>query len=71
VITREVVNALIDVRTGCRWRAIAKDLAARRTGKDAFIRWNHDGTRDRIPKRFREMPRAGPTRRRRTRQDYG
>jgi hypothetical protein len=52
---REVVNALIDVRAGCRWRAIAKDLAARRTEKDSFIRWNHDGTRDRIPMRLREI----------------
>jgi transposase len=67
-IMREVVNARIDVRTGCRWRAIAKDLAARRTGKDAFIRWILDGTRDRIPMRLRDMPRAGPTRRLRTRR---
>jgi len=45
---REGVNALIDVRTGSPRRAIAKDLAARRTVKDDFIRWNDDGTRDRI-----------------------
>ncbi len=44
-IMREGVNALIDVlSTGGRWRAIAKDairkdLAARRTVKDDFIRW--------------------------------
>ena len=43
---REVVNARIDVSSiGCRGRAIPKDLAARRTVKDAFILWNDDGTR--------------------------
>jgi hypothetical protein len=45
-IMLEVVNARIDVSSiGCRGRAIPKDLAARRTVKDAFILWNDDGTR--------------------------
>jgi hypothetical protein len=33
---REVVNALIEVRTGGQWRAIRKDLAARRTANNAL-----------------------------------
>ena len=49
VIIREVVDAPIDVlRTGGQWRAIREDLAARRAAKDDFIRWNDDGTLDRI-----------------------
>jgi len=45
-IMREVVNARIDRSSiGCRWQVIPKDLAARRTMKDAFILWNDDGTR--------------------------
>ncbi|MFZ0497257.1 MAG: hypothetical protein WAM10_16935, partial [Methylocella sp.] len=47
-IMRKGVNAPIAVRPGCRWRAIAKDVAARHTVKDDVIRWNHHGTRDRI-----------------------
>jgi transposase len=46
IIREVVVNPRIDVSSiGCRWRAIPKDLAARRTATDALIRWNDDGTR--------------------------
>ena len=49
VIMREVVNSLMYIlSTGCQWRAIPKDLAARSTVNDYFIRWDYDGTLDRI-----------------------
>jgi transposase len=35
-------------RTGCQWRAIPKDLAARSTVFDYFDRWSWDGTLERI-----------------------
>jgi len=34
--------------TGCQWRAIPKDLAARSTVYDYFERWSWDGTLERI-----------------------
>jgi len=34
--------------TGCQWRAIPKDLAARSTIYDNFDRWSWDGTLERI-----------------------
>src|SRR5450830_1941141 len=49
VNTREVVNGLMYVlSTGCQWRAIPKDLAARSTVHDYFDLWDYDGTLERI-----------------------
>jgi transposase len=46
---REVVNGLMYLlSTGCQWRAIPKDLAARSTIYDYFDRWQWDGTLDRM-----------------------
>ena len=46
---REVVNGLMYILgTGCQWRAIPKDLAARSTVYDYFDRWHWDGTLRRI-----------------------
>lgn len=42
---RPVVDGLMYIlSTGCQWRAIPKDLAARSTIHDYFDRWDHDGT---------------------------
>jgi transposase len=46
---REVVNGMMYIlSTGCQWRAIPKDLAARSTVYDYFDRWSWDGTLERI-----------------------
>ena len=46
---REVVNGLMYIlSTGCQWRAIPKDLAARSTIYDYLERWSYDGTLERI-----------------------
>jgi transposase len=46
---REVVNAMMYIlSTGCQWRAIPKDLAARSTVYDYFDRWSWDGTLERM-----------------------
>ena len=46
---REVVNGLMYIlSTGCQWRAIPKDLAARSTIFDYLDRWAWDGTLERI-----------------------
>jgi transposase len=46
---REVANGLMYLlSTGCQWRAIPKDLAARSTVHGYFDRWTWDGTLDRI-----------------------
>ena len=46
---REVVNGLMYIlSTGCQWRAIPKDLAARSTIYDYLDRWSWDGTLERI-----------------------
>ena len=46
---REVVNGLMYIlSTGCQWRSIPKDLAARSTINRYFCRWTEDGTVDRI-----------------------
>jgi len=46
---REVVNGVMYILgTGCQWRAIPKDLAARSTVFDYFDRWSWDGTLERI-----------------------
>ena len=42
---REVVNGVMYIlSTGCQWRAIPKDLAARSTVYDYLDRWSWDGT---------------------------
>jgi transposase len=49
VAIREVVNGLMYIlSTGCQWRAIPKDLAARSTVNRYFARWTDDGTVDRL-----------------------
>ena len=46
---RAVVDSMMYIlSTGCQWRAIPKDLAARSTVYDYFNRWNWDGTLERI-----------------------
>src|ERR1700723_1622369 len=46
---REVVNGVMYILgTGCQWRAIPKDIAARSTVYDYFDRWSWDGTLERI-----------------------
>ena len=46
---REVVNGLLYVLgTGCQWRAIPKDLPPRSTLHGYFLRWEWDGTLERI-----------------------
>jgi transposase len=46
---REVANGLMYLlSTGCQWRAIPKDLAARSTVHDYFDRWSWDRTLERI-----------------------
>jgi transposase len=45
---REVANGLMyRLSTGCQWRAIPKDLAARSTVHDYFDSWSWDGTLER------------------------
>jgi transposase len=34
--------------TGCQWAALPKDLPPRSTVNDYFLRWDYDGTLDRI-----------------------
>jgi transposase len=49
VDVREVVNgAMYILSTGCQWRAIPKDLPPRSTIHDYLVRWDEDGTLDRI-----------------------
>jgi transposase len=49
VDVREVLNgALYILSTGCQWRAIPKDLPPRSTIHDYLVRWDEDGTLDRI-----------------------
>jgi transposase len=46
---REVVNGLMYIlSTGCQWAALPKDLPARSTVNAYFLRWDDDGTLDRI-----------------------
>ncbi len=46
---REVVNGLMYIlSTGCQWRAIPKDLAARSTVHAFLDLWSYDGTLDRM-----------------------
>jgi len=49
VAIRDVVDGLMYIlSTGCQWRAIPKDLAARSTVNRYFTRWSEDGTLDRM-----------------------
>jgi transposase len=46
---REIVNGLMYIlSTGCQWAALPKDLPARSTVNAYFLRWDDDGTLDRI-----------------------
>src|SRR5262245_15782 len=46
---REIVNGLLYVvRTGCQWRAMPHDLPPWRIVSWYFMRWNKDGTFDRL-----------------------
>src|SRR6202142_4360874 len=46
---RAVVNGLMYIlSTGCQWAALPKDLPPRSTVNDYFLRWDEDGTLDRI-----------------------
>jgi transposase len=48
-VERELVNGLMYIlSTGCQWRAIPKDLPPRSTVNYYFLRWDYDGTLDRI-----------------------
>ena len=49
VDVREIVNALMYVLgTGCQWAALPKDLPARSTVNDYFVRWTDDRTLARL-----------------------
>ena len=49
VDVREIVNALMYVLgTGCQWAALSKDLPARSTVNDYFLRWTDDRTLARL-----------------------
>ena len=57
---RAVVNGLMYVlSTGCQWRAIPKDLAARSTVHDYFDLWDYDGTLEHDPSHAATSPRPG------------
>ena len=46
---REVFNAICYVlSTGCQWKALPKDLAAKSTAHHYFLLWDWDGTLERI-----------------------
>src|SRR5436305_13931059 len=62
---REVVNALLYVlRTGCQWRALPHDLPPWRLVYWYFMRWQADGTLDRLLERCRGDVRQARGRRR-------
>jgi transposase len=46
---REVLDTILYVlTTGCQWRMLPKDLAAKSTAHDYFVEWHRDGTLARI-----------------------
>jgi transposase len=46
---REIVNGLMYIlSTGYQWAALPKDLPPRSTVNAYFLRWDHDGTLDRL-----------------------
>jgi len=47
-VSRRLNGLMYLLGTGCQWRAIPKDLAARSTVYDYFDRWQWDGTLRRI-----------------------
>ena len=49
VDVREVVNGFMYIlSTGCQWAALPKDLPPRSTVNSYFLRWDYDGTLERI-----------------------
>ena len=49
VNVREVLNAIFYVlSTGCRWKALPKDLPPKSTAHHYFMLWDWDGTLERI-----------------------
>jgi transposase len=49
VVVREVVNAIMYLlSTGRLWRYIAKDFPPKSTVHDYFVRWDDDGTLEKI-----------------------
>ena len=49
VVEREIVNGLMYIlSTGCQWASLPKDLPARSTVNDYFLRRDYDGTLGRI-----------------------
>jgi len=49
VDVRQVVNGVMYIlSTGCQWGALPKDLPPRSTVNGYFLRWEHDGTLDRL-----------------------
>jgi transposase len=49
VDVRAVVNGVMYLlSTGCQWAALPKDLPPRSTVNDYFLRWDYDGTLDRL-----------------------
>src|SRR3954462_1961980 len=56
---RDVLDAIFYIlRTGCQWRYLPIDFPPQSTVWRSFDRWRRDGTRDRIPARFRRRVRA-------------
>ena len=49
VNVREVMNGVLYVpETGCRWRALPKDLPPKSTVHDCLMLWDWDGTPERV-----------------------
>ena len=49
VNVREVLNGIFYVLwTGCQWKALPKDLPPKSTVHDYLMRWNYDGTIERV-----------------------
>ena len=56
---REIVNALLyQLRTGCSWRMLPKDLPPWDTVYGYFRRWKRDGTLQRLHDALREKVRT-------------
>src|SRR6188508_1432713 len=56
---REVVNAVVYLlRTGCRWRLLARDFPPKSTVWLYFNEWRHNGTLDAIHDALRAKVRA-------------
>lgn len=60
---REIVNAILwIVRTGAQWRYLPHDLPQWRTVYEYFVKWNRDGTWDRIEALLRPKAREASDR---------